>query len=80
MRHLAIVTLSVRELDRLKCIRAMVDETPQPVRAPERLGLITSWQIRRLAFDRSTYYRMQCSWNFFLRTLLTSTEGIRHLF
>ncbi|HTX25315.1 MAG TPA: ISNCY family transposase [Steroidobacteraceae bacterium] len=40
--------MSMRELDRLKCIQAIVDGDLKPVRAAERLGLTTR-QIRRLA-------------------------------
>lgn len=48
MRRLAQVTVTMRELDRLKCIQAVVDGDLQPIRAAERLGL-TSRQVRRLA-------------------------------
>jgi transposase len=48
MRQLARVTMSMRELDRLKCIQAIVDGDLRPARAAERLGLTTR-QIRRLA-------------------------------
>jgi transposase len=48
MRQLARVTMSMRELDRLKCIQAIVDGDLKPIRAAERLGLTTR-QIRRLA-------------------------------
>jgi transposase len=47
MRQLARVTMSMRELDRLKCIQAIVDGDLRSVRAAERLGLTTR-QIRRL--------------------------------
>lgn len=47
MRQLARVTVSMRELDRLKCIQAIVDGDLKPIRAAERLGLTTR-QIRRL--------------------------------
>jgi len=48
MRQLARVTVSMQELDRLKCIEAVVDGDLQPIRAAERLGL-TPRQVRRLA-------------------------------
>jgi Winged helix-turn helix len=48
MRQLARVTVSMQELDRLKCIEAVVDGDLQPIRAAERLGLTTR-QVRRLA-------------------------------
>ena len=48
MRQLARVTVTMRELDRLKCIQAVVDGELQPMRAAERLGLSTR-QVRRLA-------------------------------
>lgn len=47
MRHQARVTVSMRELDRLKCIQAVVDCDLKPIRAAERLGL-TARQVRRL--------------------------------
>lgn len=43
----ALVTLNMRELDRLKVIQAVVDMGLKPGRAAERLGLTTR-QIRRL--------------------------------
>ena len=48
MRQLARVTVTMQELDRLKCIQAVVDGDLQPLRAAERLGLTTR-QVRRLA-------------------------------
>ena len=48
MRQNARVTFAMRDLDRLKCIQAVVDGDLKPVRAAERLGL-TSRQVRRLA-------------------------------
>jgi Helix-turn-helix domain len=48
MRQNARVTFAMRDLDRLKCIQAVVDGDLKPIRAAERLGL-TSRQIRRLA-------------------------------
>jgi Helix-turn-helix domain len=42
------VTFAMRDLDRLKCIQAVVDGDLKPHRAAERLGL-TSRQVRRLA-------------------------------
>ncbi len=42
------VTMSMRELDRLKCIQAVVDGDLKLVTASERLGLTTR-QVRRLA-------------------------------
>jgi hypothetical protein len=48
MRQLARVTVTMRELDRLKCIQAVVDGCLKPIRAAERLGM-TSRQVRRLA-------------------------------
>ena len=53
MRQLARVTVTMQELDRLKCIQAVVDGELQPIRAAERLGL-TSRQIRRLAIRYRT--------------------------
>jgi len=38
----------MQELDRLKCIEAVVEGDLQPTRAAERLGL-TARQVRRLA-------------------------------
>jgi hypothetical protein len=43
-----VVTVSMQELDRLKCIEAVVDGSLKPIRAAERLDL-TSRQVRRLA-------------------------------
>ena len=48
MRQLARVTVTMQELDRLKCIQAVVTRELKPLRAAERLGL-TSRQVRRLA-------------------------------
>jgi hypothetical protein len=48
MRRVARVTVTMRELDRLKCIQTVVDGDLAPIRAAERLGL-TSRQVRRLA-------------------------------
>ena len=42
------VTLAMRDLDRLKCIQAVVDGDLKPLKAAERLGLTTR-QVRRLA-------------------------------
>ena len=42
------VTMSMRELERLKCIQGVVDGDLKPGRAAERLGL-TSRQVQRLA-------------------------------
>ncbi|CAB3768658.1 hypothetical protein B7G54_10850 [Burkholderia puraquae] len=47
MYRTALVTLNMRELDRLKVIQAVVDMGLKPGRAAERLGLTTR-QIRRL--------------------------------
>lgn len=47
MRQLTEVTVTMRELDRLKCIQAVADGDLQPIRAAERLGLTTR-QVRRL--------------------------------
>jgi hypothetical protein len=41
MRHAARVTMSMRELDRLKCIQAVVDRELYPGIAAERLGIST---------------------------------------
>jgi hypothetical protein len=49
-----LVTVSMQELDRLKCIEAVVEGSLKPVRAAERLGM-TSRQVRRLA----TRYRLE---------------------
>ncbi|PAJ83203.1 hypothetical protein CJO70_35910, partial [Burkholderia ubonensis] len=43
----ALVTLNMRELDRLKVIQAVVDMGLKPGRAAERLGL-TVRQVQRL--------------------------------
>jgi transposase len=42
------VTLAMRDLDRLKCIQAVMDGDLKPLKAAERLGLTTR-QVRRLA-------------------------------
>ncbi len=42
------VTFAMRDLDKLKCIQAVVDGDLKPGRAAERLGL-TPRQVRRLA-------------------------------
>ncbi len=42
------VTFAMRDLDRLKCIQAVVDGDLKPLKASERLGLTTR-QVRRLA-------------------------------
>lgn len=47
MRQRATVTLSMRDLDRLKCIQAVTDGELKCGRAAERLGL-TARQVRRL--------------------------------
>jgi len=47
MRQLARVTVTMRELDRLKVIEAVVEGDSMPMRAAERLGLTTR-QVRRL--------------------------------
>ncbi len=47
MRQLARVTMSMRELDRVKCIQAVVDGDLQACKAAERLGISTR-QLRRL--------------------------------
>lgn len=47
MHRTALVTLNMRELDRLKVIQAVVDLGLKPGRAAERLGL-TVRQIERL--------------------------------
>jgi len=41
MRQLARVTVTMQELDRLKCIEAVVQGDLPPIRAAERLGLTT---------------------------------------
>ena len=48
MRQNTRVTIAMRDLDRLKCIQAVVDGDLKLVRASERLGLTTR-QVRRLA-------------------------------
>ena len=48
MRQNARVTFAMRDLDRLKCIQAVVDGDLKLIRAAERLGLTTR-QVRRLA-------------------------------
>jgi hypothetical protein len=48
MRRMARVTMSMRELDRLKCIQAVVDRELQASQAAERLQM-SSRQVRRLA-------------------------------
>ncbi len=47
MSPAALVTLNMRELDRLKVIQAVVDLGLKPGRAAERLG-ITRRQVERL--------------------------------
>ena len=39
MRQNTRVTFAMRDLDRLKCIQAVVDGDLQPIRAADRLGL-----------------------------------------
>ncbi len=48
MRQRATVTMSMRELDRLKCIQAVVDGELSATRAAERLAM-SARQVRRLA-------------------------------
>jgi hypothetical protein len=48
MRQNTKVTFAMRDLDRLKCIQAVVDGDLKPIRAADRLGLTTR-QVRRLA-------------------------------
>ena len=48
MRQNTRVTFAMRDLDRLKCIQAVVDGDLKLARAAERLGLTTR-QVRRLA-------------------------------
>lgn len=43
-----LVTVSMQELDRMKCIEAVIDGSLTPIRAAERMGLTTR-QVRRLA-------------------------------
>ena len=47
MHTTALVTLNMRELDRLKVIQAVVDTGLKPGRAAERLGLSVR-QVERL--------------------------------
>src|SRR5579862_1061628 len=47
MRQLARVSMTMRDLDRLKSIQAVVDGELKAIRAAERLGM-TSRQVRRL--------------------------------
>jgi transposase len=54
MRQLTRVTMSMRELDRLKCVQAVIDGELLRTLAAERLG-ITTRQVRRL-IDR---YRLE---------------------
>ena len=54
MRQLTRVTMSMRELDRLKCIQAVIDGELRRTLAAERLGMTTR-QVRRL-LDR---YRLE---------------------
>jgi transposase len=54
MRQLTRVTMSMRELDRLKCVQAVIDGELQRTLAAERLG-ITTRQVHRLV-DR---YRLE---------------------
>jgi len=62
-----LVTVSMQELDRMKCIEAVIDGSLTPIRAAERMGL-TSRQVRRLACDigskaQSGWYRgAEVSW------------------
>ena len=48
MRQLSTVTMSMRELDRLKCIQGVVDRELRASQAAERLQM-SSRQVRRLA-------------------------------
>jgi Helix-turn-helix domain len=48
MRQNTRVTFAMRDLDRLKCIQAIVDGDLKPIKAADRLGLTTR-QVRRLA-------------------------------
>jgi transcriptional regulator with GAF, ATPase, and Fis domain len=48
MRQNTKVTFAMRDLDRLKCIQAVVDGDLKLIRAADRLGLTTR-QVRRLA-------------------------------
>jgi hypothetical protein len=45
------VTMTMRELDRLKCVQGVVDRQLKLYQAAERLGLTTR-QVRRLAEGR----------------------------
>jgi hypothetical protein len=47
MQRTGIITMSMRELDRLKIIQAVIDGLLKPGRAAERLSL-TDRQVRRL--------------------------------
>ena len=47
MRDAALVTLNMRELDRLKVVQAIVETGLKPGRAAERLGLSVR-QVERL--------------------------------
>jgi Homeodomain-like domain len=42
-----LVTVSMQELDRMKCIEAVIDGSLTPIRAAERMGMTTR-QVRRL--------------------------------
>jgi hypothetical protein len=48
MLRAVTVSVSMHELDRLKCIQAVIDGDMKPIRAADRLGLTTR-QVRRLA-------------------------------
>jgi Helix-turn-helix domain len=48
MRHAAGVTMSMRELDRLKCVQAVVDGEVYTGIAAERFGISTR-RLRRIA-------------------------------
>ncbi len=56
MHRTALVTLNMRELDRLKVIQAVVDLGLKPGRAAERLGL-TVRQIERLVIRTGSLVR-----------------------
>ncbi|WP_412473070.1 hypothetical protein [Burkholderia stabilis] len=47
MGHPGLITMSMRELDRLKAVEAIVEQRLMPRRAAERLG-ISRRQIERL--------------------------------
>ncbi|SOE72936.1 Homeodomain-like domain-containing protein [Burkholderia sp. OK233] len=47
MDHSGMITMSMRELDRLKVIQAVIEERLKPWRAAERLGL-SRRQVNRL--------------------------------